>query len=222
MTEDIHARVSQYYLDLEQKIQMQFPKTKLAVFGSYGLNIALPCNVFDIYLKSELKMEKHAFLQEIRRIFANASFVQDCYITRMQIKVQLKPSHGGFKMEFSVYDHLIKDPIREPLAQSYFEAYEALRPLVILVKQVIYKHEHQFLYNMQIILMVVFYFQIQQTTMNKKLEDFKKENLADLFLGFLYFYGYEIDNFQSFVLCPCKHSEIPSSHNLFQNYYLSN
>ena len=70
--------------------------------------------------------------------------------------------------------------------------------------------------------MVVFYFQIQQTTMSKKLDDFKKENLADLFLGFLYFYGYEIDNFQSFVLCPCKQVEIPSSHNLFQNYYLSN
>ena len=150
-------------------------------------------------------------------------YISQTQLNQKYLRLQLSGKYSYLKAEIYLYDKIHNGLNCDQLTASYLESYKPLKPLLLILKQILYLNKSS-LNSLSLLLMLVSYFQSLQVSQNFKPEDFTTEQpmIAKYLIGFLYMYSYEMDNVQKFAIYPSKDVSIQQGYQIFQLFYYAN
>ncbi|KAL4466985.1 hypothetical protein ABPG74_010582 [Tetrahymena malaccensis] len=183
---------------VEDIIKQNFPNIKLNKYGSYATKLCLPWSDIDIAVDiSGINKEdaNQSFLKTIEvLLFAHSDLVQE--ILNVQntsvpvLKVTCTQKYDYKKLDITILEGKHNGIKCVDLVNNYINAYQHLKPLVLVLKQFLHSLEMNDTYkgglsSYSLILMLVYFIQQKQST------DDLPDNEAELLIQFLLFYGFD-------------------------------
>ncbi|EAR96991.3 nucleotidyltransferase domain protein (macronuclear) [Tetrahymena thermophila SB210] len=182
---------------VEDIIKQQYPNIKLNKYGSYATKLCLPWSDIDIVVDASGVNDSanQSFLKTIESLLlAHSDLVQEIFnVSNTSVpvlKVTCTQKYDYKKLDITILEGKHNGIKCVDLVNNYINAYQHLKPLVLVLKQFLHSLEMNDTYkgglsSYSLILMLVYFIQQKQNT------DDLPDNEAELLIQFLLFYGFD-------------------------------
>jgi len=200
------------------------------IYGSFSTGLCLPWSDIDIVIRTPQVTYGTSVLDAIESTLKKNKFGDDVRIIRNTsvpvLKITCSKSYLNKKVDISMYDPRHNGLLCVDLVKEYLALYPALRSMVLILKQFLYKLNLNDTYlgglsSYGLILMIVYLFQTRE--MQRSTDPIENQNLGALLLSFLQFYGFEYDYYNQFLVNPRKIPKAKDKTNeILDNFNLMN